>query len=181
MNHGPIFSIIVSIWIIFSAAILLKKGIIDLTDVNPINSYIVEEIKQKIFQLEHVNAVEDLKVRGSGNELFIDVRLSVEDHISIIHANDITKAISSMSKLYFPHYKVETIVEMNPLSGEISISEKIINLLHSMKTEFHEILEFKDLNVFRIEDTYFLSITIVVDKNLTLDEAHLVCNNFEEE
>ncbi|MFX1406986.1 MAG: cation-efflux pump [Promethearchaeota archaeon] len=177
----PIFSIIVSIWIIFSAAMLLKKGIIDLTDVNPINSLIIEEIKQKIFQLEHVNAVEDLKVRGSGNELFIDVRLSVEDHISIIHANDITKAISSMSKIYFPHYKVETIIEMNPLSGEISLGDKIINLLHSMKTEFHEILEFKDLNVFRIEDTYFLSITIVVDKNLTLDEAHLICNNFEEE
>jgi len=177
----PIFSIIVSIWIILSAAMLLKKGIIDLTDVNPISSFIIEEIKQKIFQLEHVNAVEDIKVRASGDDLFIDVRLSVEDHISIIHANDITKAISSMTKLYFRHYNVETIVEMNPLSGEISISEKIINLLHSMKTEFHEILEFKDLNVFRIENTYFLSITIVVDKKLTLDEAHLICNNFEEE
>lgn len=177
----PIFSIILSIWIVFSAAMLLKKGVIDLTDVNPISSYVIEEIKQKIFQLDHVNAVEDLKVRASGSDLFIEVHLSVEDHISIIHANEITKGISSMSKIYFPHYNVETIIEMNPLSGEISIGDKIINLLHSMKTEFHEILEFRDLNVFRLEDTYFLSITIVVDENLSLDDAHNICNNFEEE
>ncbi|MFX0058464.1 MAG: cation diffusion facilitator family transporter [Candidatus Hodarchaeota archaeon] len=177
----PVFSIIISIWIIFSAAMLLRKGIVDLTDVNPISSFIIEEIKQKIFQLEHVNAVEDLKVRASGDDLFIDVRLSVEDHISIIHANEITKAISSMPKIYFPRYNVETLVEMNPLSGEISIGDKIINLLHSMKTEFDEILEFKDLNVFRIEDKYFLSITIVVDKNLSLNKAHDISNSFEEE
>ncbi|KON27621.1 hypothetical protein AC481_04375 [miscellaneous Crenarchaeota group archaeon SMTZ-80] len=144
----PLFSIILSIWIIFSSAFLLKKGI---------------------------------KIRASGDELFIDVRLSVEDHISIIHANEITKAISSMSKSYFPPYQVESIIEMNPLSGEISIGDKIINLLHSMKAEFNEILKFKDLNVFRIESDYFLSISIVVDENLSLKKAHDISNNFEQE
>ncbi|MFX1493993.1 MAG: cation diffusion facilitator family transporter [Promethearchaeota archaeon] len=177
----PFFSIILSIWIIFSAAFLLKKGIANLADVNPFSPYIIEEIKQKILQLEHVNAVDDMKIRASGDELFIDVRLSVEDHISIIHANEITKAISSMSKSYFPPYNVESLVEMNPLSGEISIGDKLINLLHSMKSEFHEILKFKDLNVFRIENEYFLSISIVVDENLSLKEAHDISNNFEQE
>ncbi|MFX1299092.1 MAG: cation diffusion facilitator family transporter, partial [Promethearchaeota archaeon] len=177
----PFFSISLSIWIIFSAAFLLKKGITDLADVNPISPHIIEEIKRKIFQLEHVNAVDDMKVRASGDELFIDVRLSVEDHISIIHANEISKAISSMCKSYFPPYKIEIIVEMNPLSGEISIGDKIINLLHSMQSEFHEILKFKDLNVFRIENEYFLSISIVVDENLSLKKAHDICNNFEVE
>ncbi|MFX1414291.1 MAG: cation diffusion facilitator family transporter, partial [Promethearchaeota archaeon] len=85
----PVFSIVLSIWIILSAIILLRKGIIDLADVNPVSSHIIEEIREKIFKLEHVNAVEDLKVRASGNQLFIDVRLSVEDHISIVHANEI--------------------------------------------------------------------------------------------
>ncbi|MGB5912932.1 MAG: cation diffusion facilitator family transporter [Promethearchaeia archaeon] len=177
----PLFSIILSIWIIFSSAFLLKKGITNLADVNPISPYIIEEIKQKIFHLEHVNAVDDIKIRASGDELFIDVRLSVEDHISIIHANEITKAISSMSKSYFPPYKVESIIEMNPLSGEISIGDKIINLLHSMKSEFNEILKFKDLTVFRIENKYFLSISIVVDENLSLKRAHDISNNFEQE
>ncbi|MFW9770876.1 MAG: cation diffusion facilitator family transporter [Candidatus Thorarchaeota archaeon] len=177
----PVFSIVLSIWIILSAIILLRKGIIDLADVNPISSHIIEEIREKIFKLEHVNAVEDLKVRASGNQLFIDVRLSVEDHISIVHANEITKAISSMCKSYFPPYKVESIIEMNPLGGEISMGEKIINLLPSMKSEFHEILEFKDLNVFSIEDVYFLSITIVINQDLSLNAAHEICNNFEKE
>ena len=35
--------------------------------------------------------------------------------------------------------------------------------------------------MFRLEDTYFLSITIVVDENLSLEEAHNICNQFEDE
>ncbi|MFX1496032.1 MAG: cation diffusion facilitator family transporter [Promethearchaeota archaeon] len=177
----PFFSIAISIWIILTAIKLLRKGVADLADVNPVSSHIIEELREKIFKLEHVNAVEDLKVRASGDKLFIDVWLSVEDHISIIHANEITKAISSMCKSYFPPYSVETIVEMNPLGGEVSIGEKIINLLHSMTSEFHDILEFKDLNVFSIEDEYFLSITIVVAQDLSLTAAHEISYDFEKE
>jgi len=175
----PFFSIGLSIWIIFTAFKLSKEGIKDLIDENPISYLILEEIKEKVFNLDHVNGVEELKVRIGGNTLFLDVRLSVEDHISVIHANDITKAIRSMSKNYFPSYKVESIIEMNPLSGEASISETIVNLLYTMKMEFKDIIDFRDLNVFRIENNYFLSISVLVDENLTLDEAHSVSSDFE--
>jgi len=175
----PFFSIGLSIWIIFTAIKLSKEGIKDLMDENPISYLILEEIKEKVLNLDHVNGVEDLKARIGGNTLFLDVRLSVEDHISVVHANDITKAIRTMSKNYFPSFKVESIIEMNPLSGEASISETIVNLLYSMKMEFNDIIDFRDLNVFRIENNYFLSISILVDGNLTLDEAHSVSSNFE--
>lgn len=177
----PVFSIIISIWIIFSAVKLSKDGIEDLIDVNPINQVILEEMKQKIFNLDHVNGVEELKVRAISSEMFFEVHLAVEDHISIIHANEITKAIQSMCKLYFPSYKVEVVVEMNPLAGEPSLGEKILNLLHSMKSEFHEIVDFKDLNIFRIEKNYFLSLSMVVDDNLSLESAHEISNKFEKE
>ncbi len=177
----PFFSIGLSTWIIFTAFKLSKEGVKDLIDENPINYLILEEIREKVFNLDHVNGVEELKVRIGGNTLFLDVRLSVEDHISVIHANDITKAIRSMSKNYFPSYKVESIIEMNPLSGEASISETIVNLLYTMKMEFKDIIDFRDLNVFRIENNYFLSISVLVDGNLTLDEAHSVSSNFEKE
>lgn len=177
----PFFSIGLSTWIIFTAFKLSKEGIKDLIDENPINYLILKEIREKVFNLDHVNGVEELKVRIGGNTLFLDVRLSVEDHISVIHANDITKAIRSMSKNYFPSYKVESIIEMNPLSGEASISETIVNLLYTMKMEFKDIIDFRDLNVFRIENNYFLSISVLVDGNLTLDEAHSVSSNFEKE
>jgi len=113
--------------------------------------------------------------------MFLEVRLAVEDHISIVHANEITKAIHAMNKQYFPSYRVESIVEMNPLGGESSIGDKILNLLHSMKSEFQEIIDFKDLNVFRIGNDYFLSISIVVDENLSLEIAHDISNKFETE
>lgn len=175
----PYFSITLSILIIISSINLSKDGIKDLLDVNPINSLIIEEIKLSVFNLDHVNGVEDLKVRFSGNTLFIEMRLSVEDHISVVHANDITKAIRALSKKYFPSYDVETLVEMNPLSGESSLGEEIINLLYTMKSEFKEISNFKDVNVFRIENNYFLSLAIVVDDSLSLEEAHELSSMFE--
>ena len=50
-----------------------------------------------------------------------------------------------------------------------------------MKSEFKEISDFKDLNVFRIENNYFLSVAIVVDDSLSLKEAHELSSLFEEQ
>ena len=175
----PIFSIILSIWISISAIKITIEGIKGVIDVNPIDVMILENLKLQIFNLEHVNGVRDLKVRASGQKLFLEVHLSVEDHISIVHADEIIKSIRTMSDTYFPNFNVETVIEMNPLSGEASLSGNIFNLLHSMISEFEEIDEFKDINVFRIEDRYFLSLTIIVDNSLTLDEAHNASSKLE--
>ena len=175
------FSIAISIWVIRGAIKLTKEGVNELSDINPVNNLVLEEIRRNIFNLEHVNGVEDIKIRAFGRKLFLETHLSVEDHISVSHAHEITKAIRRMGKRFFPIYNVESIVEMNPLIGEKSIGESIINLIYSMKTEFHDILDIKDLNVFRMKDNYFLSQIIVVSENLTLNEAHGLCTAFEED
>ena len=177
----PIFSILLSIWIIFGAFKLTKKGVQELTDTNPISSLIVEELRQKIFRLEHVIGVHDIKIRTSGKVLFLEVYISVEDHISIVHANEIIKSIRSISERKFPLYEVQCIVEMNPMAGEESIGEGLINLIFSMKSEYPKIINFKDLNIFRIENDYFLSLIVIVDETLSLTEAHSLCSHFENE
>ena len=175
----PYFSLILSIWIIYTAIKLVKEGIKNLIDVNPIDEFILEDMKQEIFTVEHVNGVENLKVRASNKTLFMEIQLSVEDHISIAHANEITRIIRTMGKNYFPSYDVEIIIEMNPLGGEPSLSSKIINLLFSMRSEFPKIVDFKNLNLFRIEDEYFLSLSVIVDDSLTLKKAHALCHELE--
>ncbi|MHA1669348.1 MAG: cation diffusion facilitator family transporter [Promethearchaeota archaeon] len=177
----PVFSIILASWIIFMAIRLTKEGVKDLLDVNPISALILEEIKQKIFSLDHVNAVNGLKVRVSGDILFIEIHISVEDHIPLVHANEITKSINNLTKSYLSSYKVETLIEMNPLGGEASIGEKILNLLYSMRAEFEEIVDFQDLNIFRIEEKYFISLSIIVNEDITLEQAHNVSSKFEEQ
>ncbi|MFX1339634.1 MAG: cation diffusion facilitator family transporter [Promethearchaeota archaeon] len=177
----PFFSIVLSTWIIISSFKLAKKGADDLTDINPVDSRLLEEIRIKIFNLDHVNGVDDLKIRASGRQLFFEAHLSVEDHISVIHAHEITKAIRDLGDKLFPVYEVECIVEMNPLGGEKSFSEKIINLIFSMKSEYPKILNIRNINVFRIEDKYFLVITMNINENLTLRQAHDICTEFENE
>ncbi len=175
----PYFSIALSIWIIISALQLAKEGIKNVIDENPIDVQLIENMKREIMTLDHVISVEDLKIRASGKNLFLELNLSVEDHISVVHANEISKLVREMGKNYFPLYKAEIIIEMNPLSSEPSLSDRIINLLYSMKSEFPVISEVKDLNIFRIEDNYFISLSIVVDDKLSLAEAHKVCHDFE--
>ncbi|MHA2280394.1 MAG: cation diffusion facilitator family transporter [Promethearchaeota archaeon] len=177
----PLLSIILSIWIIFGAFKLAKGGVKELTDTNPVSSIILEKLRTEIFALEHVVGVHNLKVRVSGKTLFLEVNLSVEDHISIVHANEIIKSIRTSSNKLFPFYKVETIVEMNPLASEKSIGEGLINLIYSMKSEYPDILNFKDLNVFRLEDEHFISLIVVINDSLSLTEAHEICSHFESE
>ena len=177
----PILSIVLSIWIISGAVKLARNGVKELTDTNPINLIIVEDLRKKIFDLEHVIGVHDIKIRTSGKILFIEVHLSVEDHISIVHANEIIKSIRTMSEKIFPLYEVDCIVEMNPIASEKSIGEGLINLIFSMKSEYPKILNFKDLNVFRIKKEYFISLVVVVEETLSLTDAHKICSQFEDE
>jgi len=175
----PLLSVCLSIWVIYGAFKLAKEGVIELTDTNPVSSIVIEKLRQEIFNLEHVVGVHDLKIRVSGKSLFLEVHLSVEDHISIVHANLIIKSIRNMSDKIFPLYDVECIVEMNPLASEKSIGEGLVNLIYSMKTEYPNIINFKDLNIFRLENNYILSLIVVVNEKLLLSEAHLVCTKFE--
>jgi cation diffusion facilitator family transporter len=177
----PILSIVLSVWIIIGAFNLGKKGIKELSDTNPISTIIIEELRQKIFGLEHVIGVSDIKIRTSGKTLFLEVHLSVEDHISIVHANENIMSIRSLSKRLFPLYEVECIVEMNPIASEKSIGEGLINLIFSMRSEYPTIIDFKDLNIFSIENKYFISLIVVVDEGLSLSGAHQICSHFEHE
>ncbi len=177
----PVLSIIISIWIIFGAFKLAKTGVKELTDTNPINLLIIEELRQKIFVLDHVIGVHDIKIRTSGKSLFLEVHLSVEDHISIVHANEIIKSIRTMNEKIFPLYEVDCIVEMNPIASEKSIGEGLINLIFSMKSEYPKIINFKDLNIFRIKNEYFISLVVLVDEKLSLMEAHKLSSHFEDE
>ncbi|MHA2121525.1 MAG: cation diffusion facilitator family transporter [Promethearchaeota archaeon] len=177
----PILSIVLSVWIVFGAFKLARTGVKELTDTNPVKSSIIERLRLEIFALEHVIGVHDLKIRVSGKLLFLEVHLSVEDHISIVHANEITTSIRSISKKKFPSYEVESIVEMNPLASERSIGEGLINLIYSMKTEYPEVINFKNLNVLTLEEKYFISLVIVVNETLSLAEAHKISTHFETE
>jgi len=177
----PILSIILSAWIIYGAFKLAKEGVKELSDTNPVSSILIEELRQEIFGLEHVIGVHNIKLRGSGKTLFLEVHLSVEDHITIIHANEIITSIRNMSNKFFPLYDVECIVEMNPLASEKSIGEGLINLIYSMKSEYPDIIKFRDLNLFRLEDEYFISVIVVVNEKLSLIEAHKITSEFESE
>ncbi|MFW9941315.1 MAG: cation diffusion facilitator family transporter [Candidatus Thorarchaeota archaeon] len=175
----PILSILLSCWIITGAFKLAKEGVRELTDTNPVSTIVVEELRQEIFALEHVVGVHDIKMRVSGKIMFLEVHLSVEDHITIVHANEITTSIRNMSEKFFPIYEVECIVEMNPLSSEKSIGEGLINLIYSMKSVYPDIKNFKDLNLFRLEDEYFISIKVIVNETLSLLDAHKISSDFE--
>jgi len=50
-----------------------------------------------------------------------------------------------------------------------------------MKSEYPKIENVKDLNIFRIENEYFISLIISVDESLSLKDAHKLSSHFEDE
>ena len=177
----PLFGIILSIFIIFSSVKLTKEGIEELTDTNPLNTMVMRELREFINKISHVNGVEQIKVRTSGKKLFLDIILLVEDHISMAHADKITKSIKSITKKLFPPYEVELVIQMNPKSGEQTLGQKMINLIQSIRVDYPDILKIKDINLFEFQGKKFISMTMIVNQNLTLTEAHDMCTEFEEE
>ncbi|MBA7692979.1 Ferrous-iron efflux pump FieF [subsurface metagenome] len=151
----PFFSIALSIFIIIGAIRLVKKGINDLTDTNPISILIIEEIRQNIFNLEHVNEIEDLKIRASGPNLFLEAHLSVEDHISVIHAHDITKSIRNKD------LNILRIEDKYFLSMIIVVKENLtLKDAHEVSTKFEKNLKDQAKNMSRIithiEGAYYI-------------------------
>ncbi len=175
----PIISIIISIWIIRGASKLSKEGVDNLMDVNPINRYVMEEFRSKIFDIKYVNGVEELKLRSDNDKLFIDLILSVEDHISIARANEIPNEVKSLAKKLAPNYDIEMIIEMNPLGSETSYKENLMNIIYSTIPEYPQIMEFKDFNLLSLEEKLFLSFTILMNPELSLQQAHDISTQFE--
>jgi cation diffusion facilitator family transporter len=175
----PYFSILLSVIIIISALKLVKEGMDNLIDVNPLSAKLLKQLKEKIFRIPHVNGVSNIKPRISGNMLFLEINLAVEDHISVTQADDISKTIKSMINSFFHNYDVETIIEINPLSSEKSLGEKIINLIYSLRAEYPKILNITDLNVFQFKKRYVLYLLVKVDNSLSLKSAHEVVTEFE--
>ena len=58
---------------------------------------------------------------------------------------------------------------------------RLINLIYSIYSDYVNILNIRDVNVFSIENKLYLSLILVVDNSLSLNEAHKICTNFENE
>ncbi len=175
------FSIIISGIIIAQSIKLIKKGIDELIDINPIDSKILLELKKDIFSIDHVNGVKEVKARASGSKLYLDIKINVEDHISIIHANRIMHIIKDLTENYFPEYEIEHLIEMYPIMSESSLGESLINLISSLKMDYSEILEIKDISLLSFQEKIILSMILVLNEELTLKQAHIICTRFENE
>ncbi|MHA1732479.1 MAG: cation diffusion facilitator family transporter [Promethearchaeota archaeon] len=178
----PVLSILISIWICRGAVSAVREGIQDLLDTNPLDPITLMELQEAILQLDHVNGVQDILTRGSGRELFLEITLMVEDHISVVHANEITTAINVIGRRILPStYSLNFAVTMNPVAGESSLAEKIFNLVQVMAHEHEGIHRVKDINTYEMNEEFFVTLTIVVVPRYTLNEAHAICSRFESE
>ncbi|MFO8020454.1 MAG: cation diffusion facilitator family transporter [Promethearchaeia archaeon] len=177
----PYFGIGLAVFIIYSSIKLSKEGINELSDANPLNTMIVNELITFMNKIDHVKEVDDIKARTSGRKLFVEVILSVEEHIPMAYADRINKSINSMTKKLFPVYEVELMIQMNPKGGEAAMGERVIKLVQSIKMDYPEILKIKNISLFEYVQKNFISMTMIVNQTLTLDEAHTVCTEFEGE
>ncbi len=177
----PFFSLGLSIWIIASAIGLAKDGVKELVDTNPIDPGTIATIQAVILDVEHVFAVNNVRIRQTGQELFFEIEVVVEDHISVIHAQEVKTAIRSIGHKYLGAYEVNYQISMYPRAGESDFAEGIHNLLDSMISEYEGVIRFRNVEILELEGDIILSFSIRVDGSMTLEKAHDLTSNIEKD
>lgn len=177
----PLFSLGLSAWIIYTALKLARNGVRELLDTNPLGEAVVTRLEEGLNGIDHVQELSRLRVRGIGAELYLDVELIVEDHLSMAHAREVQAAVRSVANDSLDQYDVNYLVTLTPRAGEENLAEELFNLTHSIAAAYPKILRVRDFDLFRVDERNILTLTIVVDASLPLADAHAICSDFETE
>ncbi|GAB4321782.1 MAG: cation diffusion facilitator family transporter [Promethearchaeota archaeon] len=176
----PLFSLVLSTWIVHGAVSLAKEGVAELSDVNPISQKALGEIITRISMMDCVRGVEFFRVRALADTLFFELRLLVDDALTVTAARSVSNEVKSLWRKFFPEFKTEFSVEMNPFAGGVDdASRKVAAELNLARGQVAGVLDVHDVNVFTIESRTYASCSVVVDPSMPLRRVHEAFDELE--
>lgn len=114
-----------------------------------------------------------VRVRQSGNRLFVDLRLTLESNIPFEHAQSVTDLAESKVRELFP--TADVMVHAEPRQPEADdLVEKIRSIAHRLNFLVH------DVTAFNVNGRVSVNMDLEVDPDLTLEQAHAEATRLEE-
>ncbi|MFQ6135338.1 MAG: cation diffusion facilitator family transporter [Nitrososphaerales archaeon] len=160
----PLIALLVSGYIAYLGLGLGKKAIDILLDRAPAD--IVKRIDEAVKGVEEVVKYENLRVRTSGPQTFVDMRIYVPRIFPLEKAHNIASEVEGRIKGVVPDADVMVHVEAE------EDKENVADKIRLIATSISRIKGIHDLWVRRVEGVFEIDAHIQVDSEISLSEAH---------
>jgi cation diffusion facilitator family transporter len=164
LEHAdPVAALVVAGIVVLVSVRLGKRTVAALVDAAP------EGTSTRIAEaVSHVAGVLDsdrIRVRQSGNRLFVDLRLTLESNIPFEHAQSVVRVVESRVHELFP--TADVIVHAAPREpSPDDLVEKIRSVAHRQNFLVH------DVTAYEVDGHVNVNLDLEVDPALTLEAAH---------
>jgi cation diffusion facilitator family transporter len=160
----------------FLAALSLKlihKAGMELTDAVP--ESMVRRVHDIVDNTEGVMKTESVQIRRAGTDIFAEVTISLSGTSSFEEAHKISANVEKNIKNTIANSKVT--VHFEPTWKDVSIDYLVNNVASSVRG----VAGIHNVNYSTTKDGIFISLHVMVDRNMSLDDADKVSDEIEEQ
>jgi cation diffusion facilitator family transporter len=133
-------------------------------------------IERAVTGIDGVRRIESLRLRASGPQTFVDMRLLIDAGRQFVEAHQIAEAAERMVSEIVPG--ADVVIHADPdASGEAANDrESLSDLLDSHRRMF---AGYHDLSIVRHGDSYLVSLHLEMEGGQQLEKVHKVCDHLE--
>jgi cation diffusion facilitator family transporter len=171
-NADPVAALVVAGIVVYISMRLGKRTVDALVDAAPEGAS--AQIAEAVSGVSGVLSHDRIRVRQSGQRLFIDLRVTLESNIPFEHARSVVDAVESEVQKLYPEADVVVHAAPRP-PAQSDLLEKIRSIAHRANYQIH------DLTAYAVNGRVNVNLDLELDPGLRLDEAHRHASQLEDE
>ena len=159
---------------VFLAALSIKlihKNALELTDAIPAS--MVRQVQDIVNKTEGVVNTDSVQMRRSGSEIFAEVKISLSGAASFEEAHKISSDVEKNIKSSIANSNVT--VHFEPTWKDVPTDYKVNHVASAVKG----VEGIHNVNSTTSSDGLFISLHVMVDRNMHLEEAHKISDDIE--
>ena len=164
LRHAdPVAALIVAGIVVYISLRLGKKTVDALVDAAPAGTS--ARIAEAVASVPGVLNHDRIRVRESGNRLFVDLRLTLESNIPFEHAQSVVDVVEAKIHELFPSADVVVHAAPREPTAE-NLVQRVRSIAHRGNFLVH------DVTAYEVAGRINVNLDLEVDPSLTLEEAH---------
>jgi len=170
-----IAALVVTVIVIVVSIRLARRAIDVLLDKAPAG--VRQKIEEVISQIPGVNRLDSLRIRAAGPQTFVDMRLLLAGELSFVRAHQIASLAEEKISALLPG--ADVVVHADPAKKSYPPLETKDQLSDLLKAHRGLFSRYHNLQIIHHEDSFVVSMHLVMAPDIHLDEAHKVCDHLE--
>jgi cation diffusion facilitator family transporter len=169
MRADAVAALIVAFIVIYVSLRLTKRTVDALLDTAPRG--LAEQIAAAVARVGDVRRVLQTRVRGSGNQIFVDLRVAVPRHLSFEASHAVTHRVRDAARAIAPN--ADVVVFTVPTAENEGLLERIEAIAAREHFDVHNI------TTHLTKSGVWIDLDLEVDPNITFERAHAMATDLE--